>query len=682
MEEPIVVPEDLNGLPDEELESLGLQIRERVSELADEARNNDDVLAEVEGLMASYDEITEIGLKRSEARAERSARVDAALGRFEDLEVEEAEVEEAEVEEAAEEVVAEAEVEEAEEAAAEEEAVAEAAEEVAVEAATEEAVEEAATEEPAEAATEVEETVEAAAEVEVPEAEEVVEEAAAEETIEAAAEEAEVIEETAEVEAEFAAEAETKTEELATEAVEEAATDTNEEPGGNKVANDSDRSAVSRLADRRPEELAPRPGYTGGASLTARGIGGGVDEGQTIDIPTLAKAIVDKRIAMGNVPSGTFEMVTVASALADFGEDTLGTGYVENFSVLARISEQFSTERTEETALVASGGVCAPIAPSYDFFRLAEEMNPVERALPVANAPRGGIRYISPPDFRDAAPGVRVTTEAEDAAGYESQGGPTPDKPCVAVTCPDIQECRVDAVSRCVTFGNLNYRVFPEQVAAFLADLSVIFTETKEIFYLDAIDAASTPVTSIQSYSAVRTLIYDLLVASANYRRRHHMSPTATLEVFLPSWLPELLKVDMVNDHALGLSFVDADMAAINRFFAQANLSVTWYYDSATGAGQAFNTAQGVGDLNSFPGTVVSYLFSPGTFVRLDAGTLDVGLVRDSALNATNDLQLFAEQWIQVCMVGLESLRIEHTLCPDGTAPEPVTPLVCPTGSS
>jgi hypothetical protein len=123
-------------------------------------------------------------------------------------------------------------------------------------------------------------------------------------------------------------------------------------------------------------------------------------------------------------------------------------------------------------------------------------------------------------------------------------------------------------------------------------------------------------------------------------------------------------------------------MGAINRFFAQANLDVTWYYDSATGAGQAFNTDQGVGDLNSFPSTTVSYLFAPGTFVRLDNGTLDVGIVRDSILNGTNDLQMFAEQWIQVCMVGLESLRIEHTLCPDGTAPEPVTPLTCPTGSS
>lgn len=642
MDEPIMVPEDLAGLGDEDLTNLGLQIRERVEGLADEARNSDETLAEVEGLIASFDRINDELTNRETAAAERDERLSVALSRFAEPEAAEAEAE-------APEVAAEEDDEAAPAAAA---------------ASTEDAAE-AATEETAEAATE--EAVEATTE---PEA---TEEAATEEVVELATEEASTEEFTADDD----------TAELAIDAATEAAsTDSNQPEEATKVAT-STRPTAAGLRDRRPEAVAPRPVAPAGASFTARGIGGGVTEGQNIDISTLAKAIVDKQQTYKAFPPGPAEYVTVASAVAEFGDDSAVTGSLEdNFSVLRRLSTEHAEARTEDTSLVASGGVCAPLEQNYDFFRLAEEMNPVEKALPVASAPRGGIRYIQPPDFRDAAPGVRVTTEAEDAAGYVSQGGPTPDKPCVAVECPPIQECRVDAVSKCVTFGNLNYRVFPEQVAAFLADLSVIFTETKEIFYLDAIDAASTAVTSVQSYSAVRTLVYDLLAAAANYRRRHHMRPDATLQVLLPSWLPELLKVDMVNDHALGMTFIDGDGGEVNRFFAQANLDVAWYYDSATGAGQAFNTAQAAGDLNSFPSSTVSYLFSPGTFVRLDAGTLDVGLVRDSILNGTNDLQLFAEQWIQVCMVGLESLRIEHSLCPDGTAPEPVTPLVCPTGNS
>lgn len=659
MDERIDIPQDLKGLSADELTELGTQIRERVEGLADEARESDDTLAEVEGLISSFDAINEELSEREQAAAARSERLDLAMSRFspadenteeaaEEAPTEDVEDDEDEVVEAAEDEVVEAAADETVEASTED------AEEAAV---AEEAVEEAATEDAVEASTEEEAVVEAATE------EEAVAEAATDNTSTE----------------EFTAEEDTT--ELVTDGTAEASiTDTQPEEG-TTVANSN--KSVAGLSEHRPDAAAPRSAAPAGAGFSARGIGGTITEGQTIDIATLAAAIVDKQRAFKAVPSGPPIYETLAVAAAEYDDSIRVSGDLEgSFSTFRTVAEAHSERVDEDLAVVASGGVCAPLQQDYDFFRLAEEMNPVERALPLAAAPRGGIRYIQPPDFRDAAPGVRITTEDEDAAGYVSQGGPTPDKPCVAVECPPIQECRVDAVSRCVTFGNLNYRVFPEQVQAFLADLSVIFTETKEIFYLDAIDAASTPVTSVQTYSAVRTLIYDLLAASANYRRRHHMRPEATLQVLLPSWLPELLKVDMVNDHALGLNFIDADMRTINSFFAKANLDVAWYYDSATGASQEFNGPQGVGDLNSFPTTTVSYLFAPGTFVRLDAGTLDVGLVRDSILNGTNDLQLFAEQWIQVCMVGLESLRIEHTLCPDGTAPEAVTPFTCPTGNS
>jgi len=205
----------------------------------------------------------------------------------------------------------------------------------------------------------------------------------------------------------------------------------------------------------------------------------------------------------------------------------------------------------------------------------------------------------------------------------------------------------------------------------------VAFTQTKEVFYLDAIDGASTAVTATPAYGATRGVTQTILAAAANYRRRQHQPINATLTLMLPSWMVEFIKVDMVNDHSMGLGFLNAGEAEVNAWLASANLDVAWYYDSATGAGQAFADLQGAGAINPFPTSVVGYLFAPGTFVRLDGGTLDVGIVRDSTLNGTNDLQIFSEQWIQVCQVGLESLRLEITLCPDGTGPEPVTPLVC-----
>ena len=398
--------------------------------------------------------------------------------------------------------------------------------------------------------------------------------------------------------------------------------------------------------------------------------------GEAVTVGELARAISAKSSAMGGV-AGFSDRLPLAQSVAEFADGRKLTGDIEADYEILR------TARNDWNALVASGGNCAPLQVSYEFTRLAMPQSPVEGCLPTVGAPRGGIRYIPQTNFRDAAGGVRITTEAEDQAGYTTQTppGPTPPKPCVRVTCPAIQECRVDAISQCVTFGNLNFRAFPEQVESFLQDLAVIYAETKEIYYLDAIEAASTNVTAGLGfgYGMVRDLINDLCNATVAYRRRNNMDDGAPLDVYVPSWVVAMAKVDMVNDHSLGLSFVGADVAAaLTAAFASINVNVCFYYHGATGAGQDFNAAQADGTaLNPWPSTVVSYIHAPGTFVRLDGGTLDLGIVRDSALNGTNDLQIFAEQWIQVCHLGQEALRIEHTLCPNGGAPEPATLAVC-----
>lgn len=446
-------------------------------------------------------------------------------------------------------------------------------------------------------------------------------------------------------------------------------------PATAEFTEDSMSDTTDNLTAARPSGVAPvseQPAVSG-ASLVASNAVPGLSEGAALDHKSLSLAITKKRHGFGSASAGTYERIVLGTALSDLPNKVTG-GAEENFAVFSSVAQDWKSFRSQETALVASGGNCAPLEPSYEFFRLAEALNPVESALPTVEAPRGGIRFITPPIWTQASPGVRVTTEEEDADGYP----PTEPKPCVHVECQPIEECRVDAVSQCVTFGNLNYRVFPEQVEAFLADLAVAFTSTKEIHYLDAIDNASTAVTGVASgYGATRSYTLSILQAAANYRRRQHMAPDAVLSLMLPSWFVDFIKADLVNDHMMGLGFLTAGEAEVNAWLASANLDVAWYYDSATGAGQAFNAAQGAGNQNIFPLSVVAYLFAPGTFVRLDGGTLDVGIVRDSTLNGTNDLQIFSEQWIQVCMVGLESLRLEIDLCPTGTGPEPVVPYVC-----
>ncbi len=440
------------------------------------------------------------------------------------------------------------------------------------------------------------------------------------------------------------------------------------------------------LADARPdadsvEALALEllgssdPGRSGGPLRTARSNFANLEEGTSVDtLAMIGKIFYGKyQEGKGRYPKGLHDdRVSLTQSTVDFSDERkLSDDARENFGI-------FRSLRSDVETIVASGGSCAPAAPRYDIFRLAEPQSPVEDNLPVLGAPRGSIRFVVPPDFRDMRSGIGVTTDAEDAAGYGSGSGQASPKPCVHVDCADIDECVVDTVSQCIEFGNLTFETFPEFVAARVADLAVNFASVKEIFYLDKIDAASILQTFAATYGVARAVHRHVATSSHNYRKRNNMDVDATLDWYAPDWLAVACKVDIVNDNSWGTQNFGVTMNDITGYFASLSLNVVWYYDSATGEGQAFTTAAEDGTGNPFPQSATWYLHAPGTFVHLDAGTLDLGIVRDSVLNATNDLQIFAEQWIQVCQLGIEGIKGRSTnLCPSGAAPTGVTVLNC-----
>ncbi len=339
----------------------------------------------------------------------------------------------------------------------------------------------------------------------------------------------------------------------------------------------------------------------------------------------------------------------------------------------------------DREGLVASGGICAPASPSYDFFRLAVPQNPVERALPSLRAPRGTIRYIIPPSFRDITGGISTVTCADDAAGYVSTPvdcggpGPTPDKECVCVTCPDIGECCITAIAQCVRWGNFNYYTFPEQVQAFTQDMAVNFAIAKETLFMNAIDAASVQTTSGASYGASKDLFWDWQVAAVAYRYRHHMALNAVLDVFIPSWALDLIKIDLANNVYVGSSAMSISDAEILAAFRSRNLRPTFYYDGVPNPLIPV-APQVAGPLNDFPTQLKSYLFAPGTFVKISTFELDFGIVRDHILNSTNDFTMFMEETANVCKVGMESIAITHDVCASGAGGGAVDPICSQNG--
>jgi hypothetical protein len=72
--------------------------------------------------------------------------------------------------------------------------------------------------------------------------------------------------------------------------------------------------------------------------------------------------------------------------------------------------------------------------------------------------------------------------------------------------------------------------------------------------------------------------------------------------------------------------------------------------------------------MNEFPDQFVWYLFAEGSFLFLDGGTLDLGVIRDSTLVGTNDYKMFVETFENVALVGVESLQVTSTINVNGVA--------------
>ena len=337
-------------------------------------------------------------------------------------------------------------------------------------------------------------------------------------------------------------------------------------------------------------------------------------------------------------------------------------------------------------ALVASGGSCAPLSPSYEFVECYSPQRPVEAGLPVVGTPRGGLRFLQTVPLGADSAGAITIKDAADSAILPGAPGYTA-KNCTRVTCPTETEVKVGSVSWCVTFDNLNFRVFPEQVRNMLNRVAIEYAKAKEIFYLDRLAGfagAAVDINAAQAnpMGAGRSLYRDLTAMAHNYRKRNNMSRDQILDVWLPDVVEDILCVDMVSDPDLSAvgSIVGGPMGNLTQVLAQkARLNVMFYYYDATVAGwnnSAHDAAAGT--WNPLPSVFESIMYAPGAVVRLDGGSLDLGIVRDSTLNGDNDLQMFAEQWIEVAHPGCEVVRFTHTACPSGVGPIAVTDPGCP----
>lgn len=416
------------------------------------------------------------------------------------------------------------------------------------------------------------------------------------------------------------------------------------------------RPYISRSRQAVPQ---PRDRPRASAVITASSDIPGFSAGSELpDRRSIAEAMMARRRSFSHAAGGIREDIGVATIRRAYDESEMlvpGDDDGNWAKIQAKVGPQ---------ALAASGGLCAPVTPYYDLLQISTDARPVRDSLPRFNATRGGIRFGAPPSISGITTGVGHMTAANDAIG-----GTTATKTCQHITCPAITEVDVDMIYHCLQFGNLGSRTWPEQVENFIELAMAAQASVAETFLLDGIDSHSTATTASATFGAVGSLLGQIITAASTYRSRHRMDPSTTLRLMMPSWTVDLLVSDLIRS---AFHRFEPNRGGLLAFLGAQNVAPTFYLDTHTGAGQVA-AAQAGGALNHFPATVVWYLFAEGSFLWLDSGTLDLGIVRDSVLNTTNDYSVFGETFENIAYVGIESIKVTSTVSDDGAVANGVT---------
>ena len=412
------------------------------------------------------------------------------------------------------------------------------------------------------------------------------------------------------------------------------------------AANEPD-ALIEAPADRRPvaqASVAPVaitagadiPGYTAGSAIT--------------DMSEVAQAMSKRLHTLRRVNGGDGEQHIVASITTQYPEErTLSTDAESNWNKIQNV--------VGPEALVASGGHQAPFEVKYDIFGLGSAVRPVRDCLPRFQADRGGIRYIVPPVLSDYANAVGIWTAANDSAETPSPSA----KLSLTVTAASETTVATDAVTLQLQFGNLLTRAYPELIARHNELGLIQHAREAEGQILTRLDALSTAVTSTSIIGVARDFLVQIGRAAAAYRSRHRLEADAPLRAIMPAWIKDAMVADLTLSMP-GDSTLNA-YGEIDGLFASRNINVCYTLD-----GSALTTAQGANAMNEFTDTFVWYLFAEGTFLFLDGGTLDLGIIRDSTLVGTNDYKMFVETFEGVAKVGVESIKVTSTISVNGAA--------------
>ena len=452
-------------------------------------------------------------------------------------------------------------------------------------------------------------------------------------------------------------------------------------------------AAQSGPAAGSPERPTGRRSETSRATITASMQGATIAPGQVLTSKAELSEVMSetlRRIASDPVHFGRKHVCATArweypeNRRLDPADITANTEKLDNVCGLnaPRVSRKTG-------ALVATGGICLPTNVDYTVPTWVSTDRPLRDGLPAFQATRGGIQFVTPPDIgtvslQGTASGsgtaVGIWTEATDA----NPAGAT--KPVWQVACGSPQQVYVDAVATRVEFGNMLSRFAPEQVSANTEQAVAAAARDAELNLLEKMYAASNQILAAEYLGATRDLLASVDLIAAGYRYGHRYPRNCGLTAVFPEWAIDLFRADLAreaaHDNAGSVNVLAISDDEVEDWFSVRGIEVIWTMDGLK-AGTYGNGGSAIpaqffakatpGETPQWPGqtdngvVVLSWLlFVTGTFQFLDGGRLDLGVVRDSTLDATNDYETFLELFEGIAFRGNECYQVQSTIKPNG----------------
>jgi hypothetical protein len=430
-----------------------------------------------------------------------------------------------------------------------------------------------------------------------------------------------------------------------------------------------------------------------GVRITAKSPGPGIVSGQELSSSDeLARVMAS---VLGDMDFGDASQPRrqlVASASWDYPEERRLTDSLEaNTAKLEAICGLRAGRYNRQGALTAAGGICLPVNVDYSVPTWSTTDRPFRDSLPAFQVNRGGLRFVSPPDIgvpdlqasaSGAGASVSVWTEATDA----NPAGAT--KPVWQVSCGTEQLVYVNAIPTRVQFGNMQSRFAPEQLAADTEQAMSISAREAELELLTLAYNASKQVSPAQYLGATRDLLASVDLLTAQYRYSHRIARNTAFSAVFPEWAKDVIRADMARELAHDTDGGDRLAVTddqIEAWFEVRNINVTWTIDGlkagdyGTGGSSITNQFFPILATNApapvWPGQTAGdafmlawLLFPEGTYQYLDGGILNLGVVRDSVLDAQNQWELFTEVFESVSFRGLEAYQCQSMVLPGGAS--------------